>query len=74
MYAMEAGKFFRFAYRLPAYKGVMRAHAERMAREERDRREAQGLADREIVPVATGELSKIPELAELVAAGEGAFE
>ena len=74
MYAMEAGKFFRFARRLPAYKGVMRAHAERMARDEQERKEAQGLAGRDIVPVPAGELGMITELVELAAVGEVSFE
>jgi len=63
MWRMEAGKFYRFAFRLPAYKGAMRAVAERQARNEEKRREAQGVAGREIVPVPAGELHKVPALA-----------
>lgn len=70
MWAMEAGKFFRFAYRLPAYKGAMRTVAERQAMEE-DRNG--GGKRREAVPVAAGELHTIDGLAEVTRdAGDGA--
>lgn len=69
MWGMEAGRFFRFAWRLPAYKGAMRAQAERLAHEERKRREAQGIADRELIPVPAGELATAPGLAGAAADG-----
>jgi hypothetical protein len=59
MWGMEAGRFFRFARRLPAYKGAMRARAERLARDEEQRKEAQGLAGKRLVPVAAGELHTV---------------
>lgn len=63
MWHMEAGRFFRFAFRLPAYQGAMRMVAERLAHEDGRRKEAQGVAGREVIPVPAGELSKIPGLA-----------
>jgi hypothetical protein len=69
MWEMEAGRFYRFAQRLPAYKGAMRAKAERVAHNDEKRKEAQGLAGREIVPVAAGELAKIPGLSGAAADG-----
>lgn len=69
MWAMEAGKFFRMAQRLPAYQGVMRAVAENDLHQRERRREAQGLAGREIVPVAAGELATVPDFAGAAAAG-----
>ena len=47
---MEAGRFFRLAYRLPAYQGVMRTVAEQQAAREQHRR---GSAT-EIVPLTSG--------------------
>jgi len=69
MWAMEAGRFFRFAFRLPAYQGAMRMVAERLAHDEEQRKKAKGLEGREIVPVPAGELSKIPGLGELIEYG-----
>jgi hypothetical protein len=57
MWAMEAGRFFRFAHRLPAYKGAMRAIAEAQAMEQQKR-----TGGREVVQVGTGELHKIDGL------------
>ena len=37
IWEMEAGRFFRFAARLPAYQGVMRTVAEEQARREHRR-------------------------------------
>jgi hypothetical protein len=54
MWSMEAGRFFRFARRLPAYRGAMRAVAERLAREEEQSRERRGLAGKTIVPIRLG--------------------
>jgi len=69
MWEMEAGKFFRFARRLPAYHGAIRAIAERELYDKEQRKEAQGLTGREIIPVAAGELGTIPGFAEAAAAG-----
>jgi hypothetical protein len=69
MWGMEAGRFFRFAHRLPAYKGAMRAVAERLAHEEERRKEARGLTGREVVAVPAGELTAVPALAGAAAAG-----
>lgn len=69
MWSMEAGRFFRYATRLPAYRGVMRMVAEREVRDRERRKEAQGLAGKEIVPVPAGELNKIDALGDLVAEG-----
>jgi len=70
MWGMEAGRFYRFARRLPAYQGAMRARAERLAHEQERRKEA-GLPARGSAPVAVGagELSKIPGLAGAAAEG-----
>jgi hypothetical protein len=59
MWAMEARRFYRYVWRLPAYQGALRAVAERQARDEQERKEALGLADKEIIPVGTGELDKL---------------
>lgn len=61
IWSMEAGKFFRFAYRLPAYQGAMRARAEHQAMEQ-DKRNG-GRPARDIVPVAAGELGRIEGIA-----------
>lgn len=37
IWSMEAGKFFRYARRLPAYQGIMRSIAERQAQQEHER-------------------------------------
>lgn len=66
MWGMEAGRFFRFARRLPAYHGAMRAKAERLAHEEQQRKQRSGIGDREIIPVPAGELHKVPGLAGLI--------
>lgn len=71
MWGMEAGRFHRFARRLPAYQGAMRARAERLAHEQERRKEA-GLPARggpAPVAVGAGELSKIPGLAGAAAEG-----
>ncbi len=59
IWTMEAGKFFRYAYRLPAYQGAMRARAERQAMDEEKRN---GGRSRDVVPVGSGELGKIEGL------------
>lgn len=59
IWAMNGPRFFALAYRLPAYKGVMRTLAEKQASERHKR-----TGGRDIVPVAAGELSKIEGLAE----------
>lgn len=69
MWSMEAGRFFRMALRLPAYKGVMRAVAETELHERERRKEAQGLAGRDVIPVAAGELATLPDFAGAAAAG-----
>ncbi len=74
MWGMEAGQFFRFAVRLPAYPGAMRAQAERLAHDEQRRKEAQGLAGKEIIPLPAGELAKVPELAGATAEGWTTYE
>ena len=60
---MEAGRFFRFARRLPAYRGAMRARAERLAHTDQRSRE-QGIVrpGTPTVAVPAGELNKIPGL------------
>lgn len=71
MWGMEAGKFFRFARRLPAYKGAMRARAERLAHDDA-RRTERGLAPRNgpaPVAVPAGELATIPGFAGAAADG-----
>lgn len=69
MWSMEAGRFFRFARRLPAYKGAMRARAERHAHDKERRREAQGTAGREVIAVPAGELATISGFAGAAADG-----
>lgn len=69
MWDMEAGRFFSFARRLPAYHGVMRSVAEKELYDKERRKEAQGLTDREIIPVPAGELATLPGFAEAAAAG-----
>jgi len=64
MWEMEAGRFFRFAFRLPAYQGAMRARAENQAMEEQKR-----TGGREVVTVGTGELSKIDGFGQAVQDG-----
>ena len=64
IYSMEAGRFFAFAYRLPAYQGVMRMEAERQARQDEKR-----TGGRDVVPVGTGELGKIEGLEGMVDEG-----
>jgi hypothetical protein len=54
MWSMNGPRFFRFAYRLPAYQGAMRARAETQAMEE----EKSGRR-RDAVPVAAGELGRV---------------
>lgn len=66
MWGMEAPRFFRYAKRLPAYHGAMRARAERLAHDEQQRKERSGIADREIIPVPAGELHTMPGLAGLI--------
>lgn len=69
MWAMEAGRFFRFAYRLPAYQGAMRARAENQAMQEQKRN-----GGREVVTVGTGELSRIDGFGQAVQDGLISFE
>ena len=57
MWSMDGPRFFRFAWRLPAYQGAMRARAERQAMEEQKR-----TGGREVIPIAGGELHKIDGL------------
>jgi hypothetical protein len=57
IWAMDGPRFFAWAYRLPAYKGVMRALAEKQASEQH-----RSTGGRDIVPVAAGELGKIEGL------------
>jgi hypothetical protein len=64
MWAMEAGRFFRLAYRLPAYQGAMRARAEAQAMEEQKRH-----GGRDVVQVGSGELSKIDGFGQAIADG-----
>lgn len=74
MWGMEAGRFFRFAVRLPAYTGAMRARAEHLAHDEEKRKEAQGLAGMDIIPLPAGELHKVAELAGATAEGWVTFD
>lgn len=56
IWSMEAGRFFRFARRLPAYQGVMRTVAEQQAM--REQRMRGGAA--EVIPLTTGaQLGKV---------------
>ena len=64
MWAMEAGKFFRFAYRLPAYQGAMRAIAEAQQMDEQKR-----TGGREVIQVGAGELSKMDGLGAAIEDG-----
>lgn len=64
IWSMEAGRFFRLAYRLPAYQGAMRARAETQFAEQQKRN-----GGREVVPVAAGELNKIDGFDQAVADG-----
>lgn len=64
IWAMDGPRFFAWAYRLPAYKGVMRALAEKQASEEHQRH-----GGREVVPIAGGELNRIEGLEAAVADG-----
>lgn len=71
MWGMEAGRFFRFARRLPAYKGAMRAVAERLAHDD-ERRKERGVTPRNgpaPVAVPAGELARIPGFAGAAADG-----
>lgn len=58
---MNGPRFFTLAYRLTAYKGVMRALAEKQASEQGKRTGGSG-GGREVVPVGSGELNKIEGL------------
>ena len=69
IWTMEAGRFFRLAWRLPAYQGVMRMHAEKQAMDEEKR-----TGGVEAVPVAAGELHKIGEVRALADDGWLTFE
>jgi len=69
MWGMDAAKFFRFARRLPAYQGAIRAKAERLAHDEERRREAQGTAGMTIVDLPAGEVGTVPALAGAVFGG-----
>jgi hypothetical protein len=64
MWEMEAGRFFRLAYRLPAYQGAMRARAEHQEMEQQKR-----TGGRDVVQVGTGELSKIDGLGQAMQDG-----
>ncbi len=76
---MEAGRFFRLAYRLPAYQGAIRMRAEAQAMQQQGGQRAVGggavtapqrPADRKnVIDVGHGELGKIDGLSELT--GEG---
>jgi hypothetical protein len=66
IWAMDGPRFFAFAYRLPAYKGIMRALAESQAA-----REDKRTGGREIVPVGSGELNKIEGLGATRNLGDG---
>lgn len=57
MWSMNGPKFFRFAYRLPAYKGAMRAIAEKQAMDDEKRGKS-----RDAIPVGSGELGKVEGL------------
>ena len=54
MWAMDGPRFHRFARRLPAYRGAMRAVAERQARDEERSKEQRGLSGMEITPIPAG--------------------
>jgi hypothetical protein len=54
MWTMDARRFYRLVTRLPAYQGVMRMTAERQARDEEKRKERQGLAGMQVVPIPAG--------------------
>lgn len=69
MWDMNGPKFFRLAYRLPAYKGAMRARAETQAMQEQKR-----TGGREVVQVGGGELHKIDGFEQARADGLISFE
>ncbi len=64
IWAMDGPRFFYLAYRLTAYRGVMRSLAERQAEEQHKR-----TGGREVVSVASGELNKIEGLGAMVDEG-----
>lgn len=64
IWAMDGPRFFAYAWRLPAYKGVMRALAEKQVSEEHQRTGGRG-KPRTVVPVAAGELNRIDGLAQV---------
>lgn len=61
MWSLPAPRFFRFAYRITAYTGVMQA---RMVNEEKKQEEAP-------VPLTATALATTPELAGLVEYSQG---
>lgn len=68
MWSMDGPRFFAFAYRLPAYNGVIRALAEKQAMEQEKR-----TGGRDVVPIAGGELNRVEGLAGVTEdAGDGA--
>lgn len=65
IWEVEAGKFFRYAQRLPAYRGVMRIHAEQQA--QRQHRRTGGA---KVIPLtSTAQLAADDGLAGLVDIG-----
>lgn len=61
IWAMNGPRFFALAYRLPAYRGVMRALAEKQANEQHRRTGTTG----PVIQVGAGELNKIEGLGAL---------
>lgn len=57
IWSMNGPRFFRFAYRLPAYKGTVRAIAEKQAMDEEKRGKR-----RNVIAVGSGELGKVEGL------------
>ncbi len=57
IWEMDGPRFFRLAYRLPAYQGVMR-----MLAEEQAMRQEKRTGSRSVIPVGSGELGKIEGL------------
>ena len=67
IWAMNGPHFFALAYRLPAYKGVMRALAEHQMNEQQQRTGNTGPA----VPVGSGELGRIEGLGHGITENRG---
>lgn len=69
IWSMDGPKFFRFAQRLPAYKGAMRMRAEAQAMQEQKRNGGRDPSD--VITVGAGELNKIEGLGITENRGDG---